>query len=73
MEEKNIPLPDPERFPFSSPYFDEIILRHTAACIEGKDFYEDPATGYLVMTSFFLKERKTCCNTGCRHCPYLSA
>lgn len=32
--------------------------------------YIDPLTGYQVMTSYFLKNRGTCCNNNCRHCPY---
>lgn len=35
-----------------------------------EDNYVDPDTGYLVMTSFFLKNRGYCCDNGCRHCPY---
>jgi len=35
-----------------------------------QDHYVDPGTGYLVMTSFFLKNRGYCCDNGCRHCPY---
>lgn len=37
---------------------------------EQKDSYTDPLTGYQVMTSYFLKNRGTCCNNNCRHCPY---
>lgn len=73
MKENEIPIPNPERLTSGSIFYEEIIKRHTDACIKGEDFYEDPATGYLVMTAFFLKERGSCCNTGCRHCPYLTA
>jgi hypothetical protein len=40
------------------------------ASAEKKDSYIDPVTGYQVMTSYFLKNRGTCCNNNCRHCPY---
>jgi hypothetical protein len=33
--------------------------------------YLDPATGLFVLTAAYLLERSTCCETGCRHCPYL--
>ena len=37
----------------------------------GEAGYLDPATGLFVMTAATLLERSTCCETGCRHCPYL--
>ena len=43
---------------------------HKKACEQGKDHYIDPQTGYLVMTSTFLKNRGYCCENNCRHCPY---
>lgn len=33
--------------------------------------YKDPATGLLVFTAGYLWERGYCCDTGCRHCPYV--
>ena len=35
---------------------------------EGEDFYYEGA--YLVFTEKFLRERGSCCESGCRHCPY---
>ena len=32
--------------------------------------YEDPDTGFWVMTAATLLERGYCCGNGCRHCPY---
>ena len=43
---------------------------HLEACGKEKDSYNDPKTGYLVMTAHFLKKRGYCCESGCRHCPY---
>ena len=38
--------------------------------VEGEDFYfEGP---YMVFTEKFLRERGTCCESGCRHCPWRS-
>ncbi len=34
-----------------------------------EDFYYDD-NGNMVFTSVFLKKRKFCCKSGCRHCPY---
>ena len=36
----------------------------------GRDWYPDPATGFMVLTAEFLAARGTCCGSGCRHCPY---
>ncbi len=44
--------------------------RHKNAMNENKDFYLDFKTGYQVFTEKFLKERRYCCNSGCRHCSY---
>ena len=43
---------------------------HDAAVAAGQKTYRDPATGYVVMTALFLKERGFCCGSGCRHCPW---
>lgn len=52
----------------TAPVFFEELDRKASA--EKQDQYIDPNTGYLVMTSFFLKNRGYCCENGCRHCPY---
>jgi hypothetical protein len=49
----------------------EILAAHERALATGADSYEDPATGYSVFTSAFLLERGSCCDSGCRHCPYV--
>ena len=50
----------------------EILAAHRAAREAGAPSYDDPATGYLVMTSDFLASRGSCCHQGCRHCPYVT-
>jgi len=35
---------------------------------EGKDYYLEK--GAIVLTERYLKKRKKCCSSGCRHCPY---
>ena len=32
--------------------------------------YVDPVSGFFVFTAAELWARGTCCNSGCRHCPY---
>ena len=33
----------------------------------GEFYYDGP---YLVFTAAYHLKRGTCCNSGCRHCPY---
>jgi hypothetical protein len=49
---------------------DEIETRHRAAIDAGEPGYADPETGLLVFTSAYHLARGTCCDAGCRHCPY---
>lgn len=50
--------------------YDAILERHARALAAGDDGYLDPATGLFVFTAGYLAARGTCCDTGCRHCPY---
>ena len=43
---------------------------HERACREGEEFYVDPGTGWRVFTEVGLRNRGSCCGSGCRHCPY---
>jgi len=43
------------------------IHRHAVAL--NRDTYIDPASGYSVFSSVYLK-RSPCCGNGCRHCPH---
>ena len=43
---------------------------HAAALARGEHTYTDPGTGYSVFTTAGLLAQKTCCGSGCRHCPY---
>lgn len=52
---------------------DEAIRRaHAAAVVAGEPGYLDPETGYFVFTAATLRANGSCCNCGCRHCPYES-
>ncbi len=48
----------------------KIARRHQAAIDAGQPGYTDPDTGLFVFTSAYHLARGTCCDTGCRHCPY---
>jgi len=43
---------------------------HEEASSNGEAFYLDPDTGLAVFTEFGLRQRGSCCWSGCRHCPY---
>lgn len=51
----------------SPPYYQAL---HDEAVRQGQHWYIDPRSGYLVMTALYLKEKGSCCQSGCRHCPY---
>ena len=50
----------------------EILAAHTMAINASHDGYIDPVTGYFVFTAAYLADRGTCCDTGCRHCPFVT-
>jgi hypothetical protein len=57
--------------PPDHPNRDEVLAAHRAALAAGAAGYTDPATGLFVFTAGYLADRGTCCDTGCRHCPYV--
>ncbi|MEM9033975.1 MAG: DUF5522 domain-containing protein [Actinomycetota bacterium] len=63
--------PHPSRLPTDHPARASILAAHEVAVGSGADGYVDPASGYWVFTAQFLLDRETCCETGCRHCPYV--
>lgn len=63
--------PHPDRLPPGRASYDEILARHVAALEAGEPGYIDPDSGLFVLTARFLAERGTCCDNGCRHCPYV--
>jgi hypothetical protein len=68
------PLTEPHRDRLSpdDPAFPQIIRAHADALASGADTYVDPRTGYIVLTAAYLARRGHCCESGCRHCPYVS-
>jgi len=47
-----------------------IQAAHDLAVQNGEDGYFDPAYVLFVFTAAYLTARGTCCDSGCRHCPY---
>ncbi|TVR23733.1 MAG: hypothetical protein EA389_12420 [Ilumatobacter sp.] len=63
--------PHPRRLSPAHPDRDEILRRHAEAIAARCPVYQDPVSGFSVLTAHFLAARGTCCDSGCRHCPYL--
>jgi len=63
--------PHPRRLRGTGAARDEIMRRHRAALDDGLPVYADPTSGFSVFTAEFLARRGTCCDSGCRHCPYV--
>jgi len=64
-------VPHPDRLDPHHPAYDEILHAHGAALDAGEAGYRDPVTGLFVLTAGWLWARGTCCDQGCRHCPYV--
>jgi hypothetical protein len=62
--------PHPSRLPLEHPRRAEVLAAHAAALDQGDAGYPDPGSGLFVLTAGFLADRGTCCDRGCRHCPY---
>ena len=73
VREDYIERPHASRLDPNHPQHGVIMAAHAAAVAAGADAYVDPTSGYSVFTAAYLAERGTCCESGCRHCPYIGA
>ena len=64
-------VPHPRRLPPEGTRHAEILQRHRVALDRGVPVYADPLSGLSVFTADFLARRGSCCDSGCRHCPYV--
>ena len=67
----HVERPHPQRLSHRHRSFVEIMARHSAAVAVGEPCYNDPTSGLTVFTAAFLAERGYCCDSGCRHCPFV--
>lgn len=65
--------PDPSRLSPAHAQYDVIVERHAEALAAGLPSYADPLSGLRVFTAGFLARRGECCDSGCRHCPFVSS
>jgi hypothetical protein len=64
-------VPHPDRLDPQRSDYEAILAAHRDAVDGGEPGYLDPSTGLFVMTAAELDRRGTCCDQGCRHCPYV--
>jgi hypothetical protein len=64
-------VPHPRRLSEQHPHRVEILRRHGDALRRNDPVYADPVSGLSVFTADFLASRGYCCDSGCRHCPFL--
>lgn len=72
LADRPLAAPHPDRLSPDHPAYPQIIEAHAAALRAGADTYVDPGSGLTVLTAGYLARRGTCCDSGCRHCPYLT-
>lgn len=64
--------PHPDRLSPDHPDYAAIVRAHSEALQSGADTYVDPPSGLTVLTAGYLARRGFCCESGCRHCPYVA-
>ncbi len=64
--------PAPSRLSRDHPGHERIVSTHRQAVADGAPGYRDPLTGLFVFSARYLWDRGFCCDTGCRHCPYVT-
>lgn len=70
-DERPLTEPSPTRLAPDHPMRAEILAAHAAAIDAGEPGYLDPVTSLFVFTAAYLAERGHCCESGCRHCPFV--
>jgi hypothetical protein len=71
VPDRPLPVPAQSRLSPDHPLRAEILAAHEAAMASDSAGYRDPVTGLFVLTAAWLAARGTCCDNGCRHCPYV--
>jgi len=72
LARRRLAEPHTHRLPLGDPAYDAIVRAHCAALRDGADTYVDPVSGLVVLTASYLARRGTCCESVCRHCPYVA-
>jgi hypothetical protein len=72
LADRPLTEPHPSRLAPSDPAFDDRLAAHETALSRGDIGYADPRSGLFVLTAGYLASRGSCCDSGCRHCPYVT-
>lgn len=68
-----VPRPHPSRLDPLRDDYEAIIEAHERAVRECRSSYQDPRTGLSVLTVATHLARGSCCDSGCRHCPFVDS
>lgn len=71
LAERALTTPHPDRLPLDIIGRGAILAAHERAMAADDAGYLDPSTGLFVLTAATHAQRGSCCERGCRHCPYL--
>ena len=72
LADRPLTEPHPDRLWPDDPDFAQVTRAHAEALAAGADTYVDPRSGFTVFTAACLARRGHCCDSGCRHCPFVS-
>ena len=64
-------IPHPRRLSPATRQYRTILALHEAAIGRGESTYRDPLSGLSALTAQHLWERGYCCDSMCRHCPWV--
>jgi hypothetical protein len=64
-------VPAASRLAAGNAHYGSVVERHDASLAAGLPTYADPVSGFSVFTADFLAARGDCCDSGCRHCPFV--
>jgi hypothetical protein len=71
LRANGIEVPLPRRYGPGHRTYEQGMAAHRLAVAQNLPAYRDPVTGFAVFTAVFLASRGTCCDSGCRHCPFV--
>jgi hypothetical protein len=71
LDARPLSEPHPSRLAPDHPHRERILAAHQKALDAGQFSYIDPVSGLYVFTAAAHVARGYCCESGCRHCPYV--
>jgi hypothetical protein len=71
LADRPLGQPHAKRLSPSHPHYARILSLHAEALERGDPGYRDPVSGLFVFSAAFHADRGYCCESGCRHCPYV--